>query len=240
MNIQYTEIRDNLTIIIPAKNEGETLWECVQFLCNQSGVKGTSVIIADCSDSTDSFGWIKKIQKDFKEILDIDVIPGGFPAAARLSGSKLATTQMILFLDADIMLKNKDTLIYALQSDKDLITLTMETERGWNWVYRSFDFFQKLSNLLGTPFAVGGFQLWKTDAYWKCGGYNPDDLFAEDYALSKKVSKHEFGVLHKPRVWTSARRFKQKGVKWMFTVMIKSYLNRNNPNFFKQHHGYWD
>ena len=232
-------MRDNLTIIIPAKNEGETLWECVNYISQQEGIAGTSIIIADCSDSTNSLGWIRKIQKDFKQVLDIDIIPGGFPAAARLSGSKLATTSRILFLDADIMLKDRRTLITALQFNKDLITLAMETEMGWNWVYRSFDFFQRLSHFLGTPFAVGGFQLWKTDAYWKCGGYNPDDLFAEDYALSKMVSKREFKILSGPRVWTSARRFKQKGVKWMFTIMIKSYLNRNNPRFFKKHHGYW-
>jgi hypothetical protein len=25
----------------------------------------------------------------------------------------------------------------------------------------------------------------------------------------------------------------------MFWIMIKSYLNRNNPEFFKKHHNYW-
>jgi hypothetical protein len=26
----------------------------------------------------------------------------------------------------------------------------------------------------------------------------------------------------------------------MFSIMIKSYLNRNNPQFFRHHHNYWN
>jgi hypothetical protein len=100
--------------------------------------------------------------------------------------------------------------------------------------------FQSLSSLLGTPFAVGGFQLWNTEAYWKTGGYNPQELFAEDYSISQKVMSKNFKVANIKGTYTSSRRFKSKGITWMFYIMIKSYLNRNNPQFFKDSHGYWD
>jgi hypothetical protein len=103
-----------------------------------------------------------------------------------------------------------------------------------------FDMFQSISSLLGTPFAVGGFQLWKTESYWKVGGYNDKEIFAEDYSLSQKVMSKNFMVYKTSHVYTSARRFKNKGVLWMFKIMIKSYLNRNNPKFFKKSHGYWE
>jgi len=46
------------------------------------------------------YEWLWKAQAEFKYSLNIEVIKGGFPAKARLEGSKLATTPYILFLDA--------------------------------------------------------------------------------------------------------------------------------------------
>jgi hypothetical protein len=93
------------------------------------------------------------------------------------------------------------------------------------------DLFQNLSVKLGTPFAVGGFQYWNTQKYWELGGYKEDELFAEDYSLSSKVKPKKFWIHESNGVFTSARRFKKKGIDYMFWIMIKSYLNRNNPEF---------
>jgi hypothetical protein len=87
---------------------------------------------------------------------------------------------------------------------------------------------------------VGGFQLWNTDTYWEVGGYNPQELFAEDYSISKRVKSKNFKVVRIRGTYTSSRRFKNKGVLWMFNIMVRSFLNRNNPEFFKRSHGYWD
>jgi len=229
---------DNLlTIVIPCKNEKDNIYECIAFIAKQVGFAGTRVIIADTSDEGDSLDFLYYLKRDFKYSLDIEIIEGGFPAKARLEGSKLVTTPYILFLDADIMLFNKFILGECLAYETDLVSVPFQTEYGWNWVYRMFDLFQLISIKLGTPFAVGGFQLWKTEKYWKCGGYNEEELFAEDYSLSSKVKNL---TIHKTKgVWTSARRFKNKGILWMFKIMIISYLNRHNPNFFKKHHNYW-
>ena len=106
-------------------------------------------------------------------------------------------------------------------------------------MFRLFDWFQILSIKLGTPFAVGGFQYWNTQTYWDLGGYKEDELFAEDYSLSSKVKPKKFWIHGSKGIFTSARRFKNKGIGYMFWIMIKSYLNRNNPEFFKHHHNYW-
>ena len=133
-----------------------------------------------------------------------------------------------------------DKLLYNILNFKlDLLTVPFQTEKGWNWVFRVFDIFQNLSIKLGTPFAVGGFQYWNTQKYWELGGYKEDELFAEDYSLSSKVKSHRFQIYKTNNVFTSARRFKKKGIGYMFWIMIKSYLNRNNPEFFKHHHNYW-
>ena len=229
---------DNLlTIVIPCKNEKDNIYECIGFIAKQVGFAGTRVIIADTSDEEDSLDFLQYTEDNYRYSLNIELIKGGFPAKARLEGSKLVTTPYILFLDADIMLQNKSLLGECLAYNTDLVTVPFQTEKGFNWIFRLFDIQQQLSNLLGTPFAIGGFQLWKTEAYWKTGGYDETHLFAEDYWVSQKAEKM---VIHKTKgVWTSARRFKNKGFFYMFLISIKCYLNRNNTEFFKQHHNYW-
>jgi len=232
-------LENTLTIVIPCKNEGINIYDCVGMLCKQRGITGIKIIIADNSDEEESMWWLWKTEADFKYSVKIEVIKGGYPAKARLEGSRLVKTPYILFLDSDIMLRNQFVIGECLAYDSDLVTTPFYTERGYNWIFRIFDMFQKISTYLKTPFAVGGFQLWKTEAYWKCGGYIAEELFAEDYSVSKKVDPKKFTVHKTKGVWTSARRFKNKGIFYMFWLMIKCYVNRNNPEFFKQHHNYW-
>jgi glycosyltransferase involved in cell wall biosynthesis len=219
-----------LTIVIPCKNERDNIYECIGFIAKQVGFNGIKVIIADTSDELQSLKWIYYLQREFKYSLDIQIIEGGFPAKARLEGSKLVTTPYILFLDADIMLQDKFVLGECLAYNTDLVTVPFQTEKGFNWIFRLFDIQQRMSNWVGTPFAVGGFQFWKTEAYWKTGGYDERHLFAEDYWVSQKA---EVMKIHKTKgVWTSARRFKNKGFFYMFILSIKCYINRNNTEFF--------
>ena len=227
-----------LTIVIPCKNEKDNIYECIGFIAKQVGFAGTRVIIADTSDEEDSLDFLQYTENNYRYSLNIELIKGGFPAKARLEGSKLVTTPYILFLDADIMLQNKSLLGECLAYNTDLVTVPFQTEKGFNWIFRLFDIQQQLSNLLGTPFAIGGFQLWKTEAYWKTGGYDETHLFAEDYWVSQKAEKM---VIHKTKgVWTSARRFKNKGFFYMFLLSIKCYINRNNTEFFRNHQNYWN
>ena len=226
-----------LTIVIPCKNERDNIYECIGFIAKQVGFAGTRVIIADTSDEEDSLDFLQYTENNYRYSLNIELIKGGFPAKARLEGSKLVTTPYVLFLDADIMLQNKSLLGECLAYNTDLVTVPFQTEKGFNWIFRLFDIQQRLSNWLGTPFAIGGFQLWKTEAYWKTGGYDETHLFAEDYWVSQKAEKM---VIHKTKgVWTSARRFKNKGFFYMFLLSIKCYINRNNTEFFKNHQNYW-
>jgi len=233
-------LKDKLTIVIPSKNESRTLYDCIYNISKQTHIAGTRIIIADISDKDESLQYIRRIESDFKYSLNIEIIKGGYPAYGRLEGSKLVNTPYMLFLDADIFLTNKDILMECMKYQKDLITVPFYTDYPYGWVFRMFDMFQTISSLLGTPFAVGGFQLWNTETYWKVGGYNPEELFAEDYSISQKIKSNNFKVVKVKGTYTSSRRFKSKGVLWMFYIMIKSYLNRNNPEFFRKSHGYWD
>lgn len=232
-------IGSKLTIVIPCKNEGDIVYSCLLAIATQVNSKGLPIIIADSSTETDSIKILASCKKDFPS-LNISIITGGFPASARLKGSKFVKTDYLLFLDADIMLTDSETLsktlIHLLSNPHiSLLTIPFYTDPKWNWVFRAFEFFQKI----GPPFAIGGFQLWKTSDYWKVGGYNPDEIFAEDYSISSKVLRKNFVFFRKTFAYTSPRRFENKGLFYMFRLMLLSYLNRNNPEFFKKHHDYW-
>jgi glycosyltransferase involved in cell wall biosynthesis len=125
-------MKELLTIVIPCKNERDNIYECVSFIAKQTGIAGTKVIIADTSNEPQSLKWIYRIQRELKYSLDIQIIKGGFPAKARLEGSKLVTTPYVLFLDADIMLFNKFVLGECLSYNTDLITVPFQTEKGFN------------------------------------------------------------------------------------------------------------
>ena len=237
-------LNNALTIVIPCKNEGINIFDCIGLIAKQQYIKGTKVIIADISDDEKSINWLNIAKDEYGHKLDIRIIKGGFPAKARLEGSKLSKTPYTLFLDADVMLVNDRTLInsyeMALSYDTHLLTVPFKTEKGWNWAFRLFDLSQWISCVMGTPFAIGGFQFFKTKEYWEVGGYVEDELFAEDYSISSKISADRFMIYRFYGAWTSARRFKNKGMWWMIKIMFKSYINRKNPEFFKQHHNYWN
>ena len=135
---------NQFTIVIPCKNEGINIYDCLGFICKQKGIGKTRIIIADSSDDKESLHWLYKAKVDFKYFLNIEIIKGGYPAKARLKGSKLVDTPYILFLDADIMLLHDKLLYNILNFKLDLLTVPFQTEKGWNWVFRVFDIFQNL------------------------------------------------------------------------------------------------
>lgn len=237
------KLSELVTIVIPSKDEKWVVLEVLECLHEQYEIDGTRVIVADSSEQDLSKYILKQFTKRLQKKISIEVIEGGYPSKARYEASRLVKTPYILFLDADIYLFDKNLLFNIFDNNEmegvDLLTTKISTNEQYDWIFRWFDRFQKLSVWLGSPFAVGSFQLWNTEAYWKAGGYNPEYLVAEDYALSKNVESTRFKVVDTKRVWTYPRRFKKKGLWYMFKLMVRSYLNRNNPEFFKRHHDYW-
>jgi hypothetical protein len=104
-------------------------------------------------------------------------------------------------------------------------------------MYRLFDITQWFTSRTN-PFAVGGFMLFKTETFNKLGGFNQEDKIAEDYHLSQKIKPSKFKILNR-FVYTSPRRFDNKGVGYMIKLAWSSWLNRNNENWYKQDYGYW-
>ncbi len=232
-------LNELLTIVIPCKNEKENIKNVLNCLNNQNGSINLKVFISDSSDDNTTQQYI---ESEKGKNLDIEIIEGGFPAKGRHNGAILANTKYILFLDADMTIKDNNYLINILneiiKKDADLLTSKIRTiDSRFNYVYKFFDIIQKLHKITG-PFALGGIMLFKKSTYDDLGGFNPKDLFAEDYNLSRKVSSDKF-LVSNTIIYTLSRRIEKKGVVYMFWIMFYSFLNRNNRKFFESHHNYW-
>jgi glycosyltransferase involved in cell wall biosynthesis len=231
----------DLTIVIPCKNEGLIIKKTLGLLNLQNNIKGVNVMVAD--SSTDNGFTQNCILHSSHNNINVKIVKGGFPSEARNNGTKKIKTPYVLFLDADIFITDLNLLSHMIEimenNDYHLSTTKMRTDDGhYNYVYKSFDIIQHLTKST-TPFAVGGFMLFNLEVFNSLGGFNPDDKFAEDYHLSSKITPNKFYVDNKI-VYTTSRRFKNKGLFYMVKMMIKSWFNRNNDEFFTKEHNYWN
>jgi len=231
-------LSENLTIIIPCKNEGLTIKKTLDLLNYQKNIDEVSVIVADISDD----GITKKILKKRDDKFNLTVIKGGLPSIARNNGFKLCKTPYVLFLDADIFILDDELLdnflTYIDIVNKDLVSCKINTTNGkYNYVYNFFYKFQKLTKWI-SPFCLGGFMLMKSERFDEIGGFDETSTIAEDYQLTRHIKPNKFDVLDNV-VFTTPRRFDSKGLLYMIRIFIGSYLNRNNNNYFKNDKNYW-
>lgn len=220
-----------LTVVIPNKNEGNTIIKCLKLLESQS--IDFDIIISDSSDNGDD-----SLIKYVRGKKNIKLIEGGLPSVARNKGFDLVRTPYVLFIDADIMLYDEKIIETCLNNiDKyELISCVYKCDDDkYNWLWKMFHIIQKL---LPETFVLGGFQMWKSDKFIEYGKFDNDAKVAEDWLLSRKVNKRNYKLI-KRDIYTSGRRFDNKGTSWMLILMIKSWLNRNNKNWFYKTHNYW-
>lgn len=230
-----------LTVVIPCKNESALIKRTLTLLDMQHFSKGLKVIIAD--SSTDDGLTVKTINSLTLNNLEIEFTSGGLPAIARNNGANLCKTPYILFLDADVFVENPYLLFYMINEMKDkeyvLGTVKFRTDDGkFNTIYSIFDIVQGIYKYF-TPFAVGGFMMFKLIDFNLLGRFNDEDKFAEDYHLSSKVTPKNF-YIHDEIVYTTSRRFENKGTFYMVKMLLKSWLNKGNEDFFKSDHNYWN
>lgn len=230
-------IKDFLSVVIPTKNESELIDITLGYLNKQKNINGTKVIICDCSDDHT----VEIVNSGRYENLDITVTDGGLPSIARNKGASLSNTPYVLFLDADMFLINTNILYdvtnYIIETKKHLLTCKFRCRGLYSFIFPIFEFFRDIT-IRSAPCAIGGFMLFDISEFNKVGGFVNEDKFAEDFHLSMKISPDKFHV-SKHKIYTTDRRFRKKGLFYMMKMSIMSYINKNNPEFFKNDHSYW-
>ena len=232
------ELSKLLTIVIPCKNESKTIDKTLTLLNFQEDIEKVEVIVADSSDDETTY----QLEVRNKDRFNLKIINGGLPSKARNNGANQAKTPYILFMDADMFILDpkllKESINQMREYNYDLLTTKVRTTNGkYNYVFRTFDLIQKISKRI-SPFCLGGFMLLRADTFKKLGGFDEEAKVAEDYLLSKQIESNKFKILNKT-IFTLPRRFDDKGILYMTKLMFKSYINRNNKEFFSKDNTYW-
>lgn len=232
------KLENHITIVIPCKNELDIISKTLDLLNYQKNIKNVDVIVCDSSDDETP----KLLKKRKSDNFNLILTQGGYPSEARNIGAKLAKTPYILFLDADIFLLDEtildDCLKNMIKNKFELSTIKFESDnKTHNFKFKTFTKIQKIISLF-SPFALGGFMLIKTKKFNELGGFDVKAKVAEDYLLSRQIKPCKFNIFNKT-AHTTPRRYQKKSVIYMLKLVLKSYLNRNNPNFFKNDQKYW-
>jgi len=236
------DLKKLVTIVIPCKNEKDIILKTLDLLNHQKDIHQVKVIVCDASnDGVTKPDLIKRLEYN-SDLFDLYLMEGGLPAKARNNGFKLVTTPYVLFMDADVFLLEPRVLLRSIlkinKYDLDLVTTKFRSDNGnYNYVYKTFDLIQGLSKW-STPFCLGGYMLVRSETFKSIGGFDEEIKVAEDYIFSKQIKPKKFGRI-KNIVYTPPRRFENKGVMYMLKLMLTSFFNHNNKEYFKNDKGYW-
>ena len=231
-----------LTIVIPAKNEAILLPVLLRSLEQQDyrAMSVTRVLVADAG-STDG---TRELALHTCDRLNIEVIAGGLPSVGRNAGAELATTPYVLFLDADVELRDRTLVRRAVELMKrkqlHCLTTNIWCEEG-SWADRMLYFWNNIAQYcskLAKPFSTGMFMLFDRVKFAELGGFNEKALYAEDYLLSQKVERRRFGIVG-GRVHTTNRRFKKMGHSKIAGMFLRTALNSWNESYFHRDQHYW-
>jgi hypothetical protein len=138
-------------------------------------------------------------------------------------------------LDPKVLIRS---LLKIKKYDLDLVTAKFRSDNGkYNYVYKAFDLIQLLSKW-STPFCLGGYMLVRSETFKSIGGFDEEIKVAEDYMFSKQIKPKKFGRINNI-VFTPPRRFENKGVMYMLRLMLSSFFNSNNKEYFTNDKDYW-
>jgi len=236
------KLEEFVTIVIPCKNEKSIIQKTLDLLNYQQGIRNVRVIVCDASnDGVTKIDLIERIENSY-DSFDLYIMDGGLPSVARNNGFKLVKTPYVLFIDSDVFLLDpkiiKRSIIRIHRQNLDLVTAKFRSDNGkFNYVYKTFDFIQMLSKW-STPFCLGGYMLVRSETFRAIGGFNEEIKVAEDYMFSKQIKPKKFGRINNI-VYTPPRRFENKGVWYMLQLMLSSFFNKNNKDYFTNDQGYW-
>jgi len=203
-----------LSIIIPTLNEEDLFPKLLRSIKRQR-FSDSEIIIAD-ADSTDG---TKEIAKKFGAKL----VKGGLPAAGRNQGARVARGDLLLFLDADVILPKK-FLEKAIREVKkrnlDVASVQLDPQTSRKMIKFLFDRFynypvKKLERFL--PYGAMGYLI-KKDLHFKIKGFDEKIKLCEDHDYVRRAAKlGKFGVLKGVKISISLRRFYKDG--WLKVIL---------------------
>ncbi len=197
-----------LSVVIPTKNEEGSLPGLLASLKRQT-LQPAEVIVADAR-STDG-------TRAVAEAGGARVVEGGLPGVGRNRGAAAASSPLILFLDADVELREDDMLERMVRGleERGLDVATCEVEpldasRVDRLLHRAYNRYAKFLEHL-FPHAPGFCILVRKTVHDAIGGFDETVTFCEDHDYVQRAAKvARFGILP-VKIPVSVRRLERDG-----------------------------
>lgn len=198
-----------LTIVIPTKNEETYLPRLLRTIREQT-IQPVEIIVAD-AQSTDH-------TREVAHIYNARIVEGGMIAFGRNAGAREATTDFILFLDADVELRDPRFLEKAigemLERRLDLATcdvFPLSNDFVDHFLHGAYNTYVRIWGSL-FPHAPGFCMLVRKSMHDQIRGFDETIRFCEDHDYAKRVcEKGRFGVLKSTKIPVSIRRLDRDG-----------------------------
>lgn len=223
-----------LTIIIPTKNEENYIGELLNDLSVQHFTLPLEIVISDNNSRDNTI----EIVNSFRDKLDIKIVKGGLPAKARNNGVKVAKYDTLLFIDADVRIKDKYIVQNSLiiHKDYELLTCYLTSEDlKTKILYMFSNIITYLSMYISKPYATTMFFMVKKSTF---RGFNEELKHCEDIILSRMYKRSKFKV-YNGYIYTDNRRFKKTSYFKYLLYFINNLIHINNEDYFKKDIGYW-
>ncbi|MDO8847684.1 MAG: glycosyltransferase [Coriobacteriia bacterium] len=214
-------MKAGLTVVIPTLNEAQRLPRLLDMLAAQTR-PAEAIVVAD-AQSTDS-------TRAIAESRGAIVVEGGRPAAGRNAGAAVATTELILFLDADdepdsgfIERAASEFLERELGCAAGQIE-PVERNPANIFACDAANLYLLLMQHIA-PHAPGFCILVRRDVHEAIGGFDEAIVLAEDHEYAQRAAKvAKFRVLRTAAIRTSMRRIEKEGlpllaIKYLYCEM---------------------
>ena len=195
-----------LSIIVPTLNEEKCLPLLLESIEKQS-FSDYEIIIADAGSKDKTIEIAKKRK--------CKVVLGGLPAKGRNEGAKIARGDLLLFLDADMILPFgffKSFLKEFEKRDLDIVSfpVTLQGKKFDKFAYGVYNHWARATQKF-LPHAAQVI-LVKKKVHQAIKGFDEEIKLAEDHAYARKAKRiAKYAFLKTGPVLTSARRFEQDG-----------------------------
>ncbi len=214
------------SIIIPAKNEEAHIALLLKDIREQS-VQPNEIIVA--SSSTDA---TNEIAVSFGALITEGTVDG-YIGKARNLGAKKATGKILIFLDADARLSEKNVLAKIVHyfKHKNLAVATTlltagSTKTIYKTMFKTYNLFLQVESTLNVMLSAPGICLLiSRENFDEVGGFSSTLKNSEDIDLIRRVMRKGNRYSTVPyHIVTSVRRFENKSAKQMAQLVFAAML----------------